>query len=271
MTAKAKIITLIVVFLIALGLCIYGIATGDANIKAELPRIIIMALSFAAVIVKVATGKDNKGRNSLAFYEKSYKKEIGEAFYDNKNKKKKLLEAIRLYNEGKYDKALKMLEELQYDTYSRDDRLAVGLFMGLCYMDSGEEEKAYMVYRPFVDTREATDAIYINCGYLMQTYFNDEDKAIYYYEKAAQLNTKNDIVCNNIADMCFSKGDMEKAIEYAKRALEINDKRHEAASLLAIIYSKAGDKALADKYFHMAVVAGQDKKELKNAIEFYSM
>lgn len=271
MSNKVKIITLTLLFLVVLGIFGYSVYTGEESVSENLPRMILTAASYILVIFKIATGNEQRGRNSLAFYEKSYRKEIGQAFYDDKNKKKRLLEAIRLYNENKYDKALKMLEALQYDTYSRDDRLAVALFMGLCYMDSGQEEKAYMVYRPFVDTREATDSIYINCGYLMQKYFNDEDKAIYYYEKAAQLNTKNDVVCNNIADMAFSKGDMDKAIEYATRALEINDKRHEAASLLAIIYSKRGDKALADKYFHMAVVAGQDKKELKNAIEYYSI
>ncbi len=270
MSAKAKIITLTVLFLVLLGIFAYGVYTGEESVSENLPRIILTAASYILVIFKIATGNEQRGRNSLSFYEKTYKKEIGEAFYDDKKKKKKLLEAIRLYNEDKYDKALKMLEELLSDTYSRDDRLAVALFMGLCYMDSGQEEKAYMVYRPFVDTREATDSIYINCGYLMQKYFNDEDKALYYYEKAAQLNTKNDVVLNNIADMAFSKGDMEKAIEYATKALEINDKRHEAASLLAIVYSKRGNKAMADKYFHMAVVAGQDKKELKEAIAYYS-
>ena len=157
-----------------------------------------------------------------------------------------------------------------YEAYSRDDRLAVGLFTGLCYTDMGEGEKAYEIYRPFVDTREATDTIYINCGYLMQTHFKDEEKALYFYEKAAQLNTKNDVVCNNIADMYFTKGNFAKTIEYAKQALEINPERTEAAALLAITYACMGSKVNSDKYFHVAVNAGQDKEALKKAIAHYT-
>ncbi len=270
MSAKAKIIALCIVFVLAVGISVYGIVTGDEEIKNEIPRMIIVAISFATVIIKIVTGNSG-GRKRLSFYEQHYKNEVENAFFYEPKKKKKLLEATRLYDENKYKKALKVLGKLKNQCDCWEDSCAVGLFTGLCYTDMGQIEAAYNTYEELIDRVEANETVYINMGHLLQTVYHEEDRAIECYKKALQKNPKNAVAYNNIASLSFDTGDWEEAISSAKKALEINSKTYQAASLLAIMYACMGDDDASNKYFAVAVSGGENKDKLKTAIEFYKM
>ncbi|MBQ8003460.1 MAG: tetratricopeptide repeat protein [Clostridia bacterium] len=268
MSAKAKIITLIVVFLLAMGVSVYGIVTGDEEIREEIPRMIVVAISFAAVIVKVATGQGSR-RRSLSFYENHYKKELENAFFYEPKKKKRLLEATRFYDENKYKKSLKILKKLKNECDCWEDCCAVGLFMGLCYTDMGHVQDAYNTYNELIDRVEANDTVYLNMGHLLQTVYQEEDRAVECYQKALQLNPNNPIIYNNLASLQFDTGDWDEAITNAKKALEINSKTYQAASLLAIMYACEGNDEESAKYFAVAVSGGANKVNLKKAVEYY--
>lgn len=270
MSAKAKIITLVIVFLLAVGISVYGIVTGEDELKSEIPRMVITAVSLGAIIVKIATGTGG-GRKTLSFYEKHYKNDIENAFFYEPKKRKKLLEATRLYDESKYKKALRILKNLKTRCDCWEDSCAVGLFTGLCYTDMGNTEAAYNTYEELIDRVEANETIFINMGHLLQTVYHEEDRAIECYKKALQKNPKDAIAYNNIASLSFDVGDWDEAISNAKKALEINSKTYQAASLLAIMYACMGDEDASNKYFAVAVSGGENKDKLKKAIDFYKM
>lgn len=268
MSRNAKIIALVAVFLLAAGASAYGIVTGDAELKREIPRMVAVAISFAGIIVKLLVGEGG-GKRSLAFYEEQYKKELEHAFKYDRKSKKKLLEATRFYNEGKYKKSLKLLESISGKCEYSEDSCAVGLFKGLNYTDMGQVEKAHAVYEELIDRVQANETVYINMGHLLQTVYHEEDKAVECYKKALRINPRNAIIYNNLASLLFDEGDWDEAIANAKKALELDSKTYQAATLLAIIYSCMGNEEESKKYFAVAVAGGENTVNLRNAIEHY--
>lgn len=268
MSKQAKIITLVIVFLIAVGISAYGIITGEEAIMDVLPKMIITLISFAIVIIKISTGQSN-GRKSLAFYENHYKKEVEHAFAYDAKSKKKLLEATRLYDENKFNTSLKILAMLKDKCEYWEDSCAVGLFEALNYTDMGQTQKAYEVYKELIDRLDANETVYINMGHLLQTVYHEEDRAVDCYEKAIRKNPNSALAYNNLASLYFDTGEWEEAVKNAKKALEISPKTYQAASLLAIVYACMKNEEESAKYFAVAVSAGEDKATLTKAIDFY--
>ncbi|MBQ7875664.1 MAG: tetratricopeptide repeat protein [Clostridia bacterium] len=268
MSVKVKIIILSVIFCLAVGISGYGIVTGDDTIKEELPRMIILALTFAGAIVKILWGT-KRVHKSLDFYEISYKKQLENAFSESPAKRKKLLKAVRFFDEDKYKKSIKLLTKLKNECTCSWDRCAVGLFLGRNYTDMGEIAKAHAVYKELIDRLEVNENIYNNMGYLSQIYYQDMEEALMYYKKALDINPKHANTYNNIANIYFNIGYWDDAEMFAKKALDLNPKVYQASSLLAIIYSCMGDEEEAGKYFTVAVSNGKNKAELKKAIEYY--
>lgn len=268
MSTKAKIITLSVIFLLAVGISVYGIVVGNDTIKDELFRMIILAFTFAGAIVKIMLGKGRK-HQSLSFYEGFHQRQIENAFIDEPAKRKRLLLAIRCFDEDKYKKSIKMLNKLKKECATSWDRCAVGLFLGRNYTEKGEIAAARNVYSELIERLEVNESIYNNMGVLMDTYYNNTQEALHYYKKALEINPKHAFTYNNIAQIYFKTGDWDDAEFFAQKALEINPKIYQAATLLAIIYSCMGDDENEAKYFTMAVSNGKNKKELQDAIELY--
>ena len=167
MSVKTKIIILSVVFGLAVGVSVYGIVTGNDTINEELPRMLILALTFAGAIVKILWG-NNRVHKSRDFYEMTYKKQLENAFSDDPKKRKKLLTAVRLFDEDKYKKSVKMLTKLKGECTCGWDRCAVGLFLARNYTEMGEIAKAHAVYKELIDHLDVTETIYNNMGYLSQ-------------------------------------------------------------------------------------------------------
>ena len=87
-----------------------------------------------------------KARRSLAYYESQYHEHIENAFANSPFYRRKLLCAIRLYNENNLGKALKYLGQLKQVSKERDDLYAVGLFTGLVFTDMEYHKDAIIVY-----------------------------------------------------------------------------------------------------------------------------
>lgn len=211
----------------------------------------------------------NNGRRGLAFYENAYREHIKSAFSDRPFYKKKLLCAIRLYNEDQHGKAMKYLVDLKKVAQTSDDIYAVGLITGLTLTDMECYNDAILVYNALIEMNLASSTVYGNLGNIHLTLGNSHD-AISYIRLAIQNNEKNPAPYNNLASLYFEISDFENAKIYALKALELNHKLYQAATLLAIIYTMEGDKANADKYSHMAIAGGRKHAELKEIIEHYT-
>ncbi len=231
------------------------------NLFKALAVVFICAGSMTRIFVK-------KGRRSLKFYEAQYINEIGAAFSNDPIYKKRLLRAVRLYNENNFNKALKYLSNLKPVCKTREDVHAVGLFIGLIFTDMDFKDDAILIYKQIIDMNAASSTVYGNLGSLYSGMGNYDD-AIASLRLAIQNNKKNPAAYHNLANLYFDTFDFENAKAYALKALEINHKFRQSASLLAIIYSVEEDNANAEKYSHIALSSGENPHRLKNAIEHY--
>ena len=190
------------------------------------------------------------------------------AFQDQPFWRKKLLCAVRLYNEENNDKALKYLMDLKQKAHTADDHYAIDLFAALCFTDLELYEHAIRIYQHIVSTGNANSRIFSNLGHvLLKT--GEYERALRNYEIALQHDSSNAFAYNNIAQAHFQMHEFDEAVSFAKKALEINPKMHQASALLAITYTLLSDKENSEKYFHIAISSGRDPQELKEAIEYY--
>lgn len=231
------------------------------NLFKALIAIFICGGALVKVFVK-------KGRRSLAFYESQYYKDIGTAFANAPLYRKKLLCAIRLYNEDNLGKALKYLGHLKQISKTRDDLYAVGLFTGLVFTDMGYAQDAIIVYNALINMNITSTTIYGNLGSLYSGMGNYDD-AIACSRLAIQNDENNPAPYNNLARLYFDTYDFENAKNYALKALKINHKFHQSATLLAIIYSLENDKENFEKYSHISIAGGENPLRLQNIIKHY--
>ena len=258
-------VILIVLIIASIGFYIADLIINNTPPTKNLFRTLAVVFACLASIIRLWA---NKGRRSLAAYESAYQKHIKNAFANSPLYKKKLLCAIRLYDEGKCDKAIKYLLELKSVSQTRDDIYAVGLITGLALTEAECYNEAIHVYNSLIEMDITSSTVYGNLGNIHLTLGNRRD-AISYIRLAIQNDENNPAPYNNLASLYFEISDFENAKIYAEKALQINHKMYQASTLLAIIYTLEGDKANAEKYSHMAIAAGRPAAELNEVIAHY--
>lgn len=263
----AKIISTIIVVLLLLviiGLAVFGyIQTGTIE-KQNLPKLLLAVASCVIAIAKINI-KSGKNQKSLSFYEKNYEEYIKNAFSDNKTCKRKLLVAIKLYNQDNMKKAIKEIEALKSKCVNRQDFAAVYFFSALFYSDIHAYEQSIKDYSVVVLKDQFHPTAYNNMGMNYSKIGRIKD-ALECYNHAIELKSDYAQAYNNIAILYREAGEYDKAIENAELALKYNSKLYQSAALLSIVYKIKGDNEASKKYYNMAVSMGQNAKSLQDAL-----
>lgn len=264
---KKNIVRVILILLMVaiIGLYIYDLVVMQSKPTDHLFRTLSIVFICLAGIVRTFSGGN---RRSLNFYDGLYPEILKDAFADQPFWRKKLLCAVRLYNEEKYDKAAKYLTDLKDRCKYKQDYYAVYLFAALNFTDMQLYDLAESAYGAMVRAEIADSRIYSNLGHVQMS-AGEYKKALRNYQYALDFDRDNHFAYNNIAQAHFKMYELDEAIPYAMKALEIKPQMHQASSLLAIIYALKADKDNSEKYFHIAINSGRDPKELKEAIDFF--
>lgn len=264
---KRTIFLIIIILLMVLivGLYVYDIVIKDVSPTKNLFRTICILLAGMSSLVKLYNPNNKR---SLQFYQLRYADILGNAFADQPGCQKRLLKAIRTYNQNAFMRAVKQLERLKPHCQNRKDHYAVHLFIALCYTDARLSDQAETVYKYMISKNYADSLVYSNLGHLKLSR-GKYNEAISNFEYALSLDPENAHAYHNLATVYFNVNDLETAAEYAQKALEINGKMREASTLLAIIYALKDERVSYEKYFHIAVSAGQNPDEIKRAISYY--
>lgn len=266
MLRKIIIFTVILLIIATVAFYVIDVTVYDNDIAKNLPRMLVILGSEIICLVRLLFGSGR--RRNLAFYESEYAREIEGAFKDEYMNKKKLLCAIRLYNEDKLEKAAKYLISLKPLCKTREDVKAVGLFLALVLTDMGLGADAVTVYEQMIQMNAVSSTVYSNLGNLYSGLGN-YDRAIANMHLAIQNDEENPYAYHNLAKLYFDNFDFDNAERYALIAMEKNRKLQPAANLLAIIYAIKNDEENSAKYSHIAVCSGTDPQKLKRAIERY--
>ena len=263
-----KIFLLILVILLLcanIGFYLYEVVVKQTPPTENLLRTIGILCVGLSTIFKLY--KPQK-RKSLKFYKLQYPDILDKAFTGRKKLYKKLLCAVRLYNEDRITKAIRSLRKLTPKCEKPKDFYAVYLFTALCYTDIGLYDIAEDVYQKMKYKNVADSRVYSNLGSVQRNAGKLED-AIRSFEYALSLDRTNANAYNNLAQAYFKNYELDSAEEYALKTLEVNVKMHQASALLAMIYAMKGDQENYNKYFHIAVSSGRDPKELQESIQYF--
>ena len=261
---------LLVIYIAAL-ILIIGLAgyVNFINKDSELitnSRLLTLGAAFVVGIVK--TMNRSSRRKSLSFYKQFYAENIKDSFEDNKANLTKLLKALRFYNEDKYQKALKLLDELLPECETPNERYSVYLFKALSFEDMNQDEKAVEVYEAMM-TAGIADSVVFSNALSCYNRTGEHEKAYEAAHRAIRADSKNYNAYNNLAYLYFADANYEEAAANAQKCLELKSNMLGSITLLYLIYKLEGNDAEAEIYEKLAVANGRSKKELRETLEYY--
>lgn len=267
---KGKIIGCVIVALAmiaVIGLYVYEVVFLKKPYTENLTRFLAIFVGLIGTMVKLFAGRGR--RQPLEFYSKQYDEDIRYAFKDNKLARKKLLCALRLYNENNFRKAIKYLTELTKEIRNEHDAYAVYLFAAICYSDCGIHDEAIKIYYQLLNHVPHNATIHNN---LSHEHMKDGnfDLAMQHIDEALRIDPYSHTTYINKANCYFYQYKLDETIENALKALELKNNDTNSSGLLTLAYSLKGDKENAEKYFRIAVSNGKNPKDLNEAIEFYT-
>lgn len=148
----------------------------------------------------------------------------------------KINQAKALIGEKDYEKALKILTEVQEKNKDNEGIDIIYLYIGNIYAAQGDYRKAIEYFtisaEKFPDHQELIQSIgnaYNN--------LNEYDKAMEWYRKLGMENISNADTLYNIGAMAYNKGDYQGALAYFKKATEIAANFADAYFQLGMTYT----------------------------------
>eukprot|EP01060_Flectonema_neradi_P025512 TRINITY_DN34321_c0_g1_i1.p1 TRINITY_DN34321_c0_g1~~TRINITY_DN34321_c0_g1_i1.p1 ORF type:complete len:306 (+),score=37.92 TRINITY_DN34321_c0_g1_i1:57-920(+) len=158
----------------------------------------------------------------------------------------KYLEGMNLYDKGRYEQALHMLDEAN-NMHDSDDFEMLGsilLGLGTCHQMLRSNEVAHRLYQACIDTLvegygEDTPAIIsplVNIG-ILHYKANEITQAIAKYKRAQRISEgsycTDRMICadlyHNLGVAYDSKNDLQKALQYYAKSLRVREKYQETA------------------------------------------
>lgn len=223
------------------------------------------ATLFAVFLLSVLGVKRKRSPFDYKVFEDTYGYIIKTAFSHDRVSYMKLMSVITLYNENKFDKAIKVLDKLEEKCAESDDYSAVLYFRALCKDESGNKAGAISDYEELL-TRDYTNShAWSNLG-LIYTHIGKTDEALRCYCEAVRHDPSNPYAHCNLGNLYLQKADYELALEHALKSFETEPKIKQSMSLAALCYSRLGDSENAEKYCELYGKYGGNVKELKSVL-----
>ena len=272
MKNKILKIALTVVFasliLFGIALYVYEITVKGISPTENIYKLLVLVISGILGLTKLYTPKRTP-RRSPAFYERAYAKELGDAFSGKPKARGNLVRATMLYNEGKFDAAIKLLTALESECECRADIHSVELFKALTLTDSGDSHSAAGVYEKMIRNGIYSSTVFGNLGSIYTQEGRERD-AREMLSLAIEADPNNPAPHQNLAALDFDIGNLTAAKTHATSALAINARYKPAASLLAIIYYVEKNKDEEAKWTAVAISAGEKPDALDRAKSYYA-
>lgn len=156
--------------------------------------------------------------------------------------KSRLLDHISGYGDlNMHESAINECEKLiKLDPNDPDSFIQLGFH----YEENAEIDKAVGCYRFMMKEFPKCSKPYVNLGYIFETHKKRNDMAIICYEKASELNPKDEWALNNIAVILQKEGKWEDALSYYEKASIVSKENDGGLACYQIVHN------LAWAYYH---------------------
>lgn len=262
-----KFLTIALPILVMIGaaaLFAWEVLAQHQSWQTHLPRVVLLEGSMLLFLLRGGRPR----QRGLDFYRRAYAEQIGRAFFDAPADQRRLLTAVRHYNEDRFRAAIRALEKLLPRCRSRADSEAVLLFLALSHQESGMIRPAIDTYRVLLKESPQHTTAMRNLGLLLVK-AGDFAEAETVYRRAIELEPGEALGYHNLAFLYFRQGDLDAARPLAEEALRRRGSLYQAATLLAILAALDGDDAKQAHYSQIALANGEKADDLRDVIAHY--
>lgn len=152
-----------------------------------LPTTDIMSAERVRVLSQLTEVLINQGRSSEAYV---YQKILAEANPESNEAQQRFNDAIKFYQDGKFDEAEAILKELR-EQFPKDKNSAT--LLGMIEFQKGENEKASSLFDEFIDTETSSPTV-IQAAALVKYRKNQVDEALQLLKQAAESQPGNAVI-----------------------------------------------------------------------------
>lgn len=264
MKNKLLLILNIIVILFS-GALLFGHFTGISvmNNKALMKAGMLLVTYVLSVFSYLK--KSNQGTPKATQYAEAYKHIIRDAFANDKSGYRKLMKGIALFDDDRYDKAIRHLTKLKSRCVTYRDTSAVLFFIAKSHSDKGETGKAVENYEQLLKYDASCSSAWSNLGLIYHEAGRVAD-AKYALNQALLYNPENPYAYCNLANVLYKNGEFEAAKNLALKGFELNNQLPAIASITALCYASLGDAENARKFCKI-YGATEDNKNLIVMVE----
>ena len=198
-------------------------------------------------------------------YAELYKHILRDAFANDKEGYRNLMQGITFFNNNQYDKAIKHLTKLEKRCMTYRDTSAVLFFIAKSYKDKGEISKAIETYERLLKIDASCSSAWSNLGLIHYEAGRVSD-AKYALNQALLYNPENPYAYCNLANVLYKNGEFEEAKNLGLKAFQLNNQLPAAASITALCYASLGDAENAKKFCQIYGTT-ENNKDLISMVE----
>ncbi len=174
---------------------------------------------------------------------------------------RRLLDAARLYAQGKNAQSLELLRKLEPHCARDDDFAAVYAFMALNCSRLNNHEEAVSFYRNSLAYIPDQSRLLSNLSSSL-TRLGRYDEAVSYGMKAIELNNMDPFALSNTAYALMRAGREREAIELAEQSLELNECQAQPIKVLCFSWFRLGNMEKSSYYYNLGRAKGYPAKYL---------
>jgi tetratricopeptide (TPR) repeat protein len=236
-----------------------GVGTGNWDVT-------VNAKGYLPVTQRIYTSQLSKNPKYTIQLQK---KAEGTGIVQDETTFQTLEEGNNFYKEGKYDTALLMFEEF---LAKNPGAYQVLLNIGDCYREKGEYDKAMEAYNKLVAQAAPDQTMGRNMGakglaaiglcYLKQDKLAEAQD---YFKKSIDMAPQDEALPYNVAEICFSNGQIDDAIKYFELAIQIKPDWPDPYFRVAYAYLNKGDTAKAAEYLEKFIKLEPDTERTAQA------
>ena len=158
----------------------------------------------------------------------------------------KFEEALDLINQGRFEEATDVFEEILLD----DPKNVNALYnQGMCFTNLGQPEKAIRTLEQCIKYKPDYSNAYVAIGFAYSR-MDDLENAKKYFFEALKIDSKNSFALKNLGGLFGGIRDIEKSLYYLEKAYEINPLDPNTVYGLGYAYQQIKDYEKADRYYN---------------------
>ncbi len=255
--SKLKILYIVILLIIA--------AVEIVTLIREPENVTLLARGGVLIVLYISaiSGIERRRKARIEMgYEAQYRDLIGGAFVNDRASRKKLMKAIVLYNENRYDAAVAGLDALRKKCTNPADHIAVLCFRALCFSERKMYKESIRDYEELLRYDRLNSRAWSNLG-LSYSNNGQNDLAEDAFRNAIRANDKNAYAYTNLAALFFEEERYEEACKYADKAVQLDPTLKTALHYACLTHACVNDKEGAEQYLQRYTDAGGDRKTLQ--------